>query len=189
MAVDIKPLTKDLSDDFFYFFDNAAFSDNPSWEGCFCFYYHFKGNESKWSRRKYDANRKAVKGLIAAGKMKGYLAYIENKPVGWCNVNDKKNYARLVSNKEIWQDRDEKVCSIVCFVIAPEHRGEGIAGKILDRICIDHSGSGYDYMEAYPAKEDMSDAGQYHGPLSMYIKAGFQIYMEFDDYSIVRRKL
>ena len=36
MNIEIKKLTADLLDDWLYFFDNTAFSDNDNWAGCYC---------------------------------------------------------------------------------------------------------------------------------------------------------
>jgi hypothetical protein len=30
---------KDLADDYFYFFDNVAFSDHEDWNWCYCAFY------------------------------------------------------------------------------------------------------------------------------------------------------
>jgi ribosomal protein S18 acetylase RimI-like enzyme len=127
--------------------------------------------------------------LIQKGKMRGYLAYLDGEPIGWCNANDKVNYPRLVSNKDLWDGKEEKICSIVCFIIAPEHRRKGIASQILDVICRDFSKRGYEYVEAYPRKGELTCAEHYHGPLSMYVNAGFTLYKSFGSYDIVRKKL
>ena len=48
MSVIIKSLGPELTDDFLYFFDNLAFSDNPEWAGCYCHFYHFKGKPTNF---------------------------------------------------------------------------------------------------------------------------------------------
>jgi len=84
---------------------------------------------------------------------------------------------------------DDKVCSIVCFLISPEHRRKGIAQKILEQICNDYSMKDYDYIEAYPGKGNLSCERHYKGPLSLYEKFDFKIEKEYDDYYVVRKKL
>jgi hypothetical protein len=39
MTVTINPLTAELLDDFVCFFDQVAFTDNPDWASCYCYYY------------------------------------------------------------------------------------------------------------------------------------------------------
>lgn len=189
MEITINPISKELTDDFLYFFDKVAFTDNKEWAGCYCYFYHFDRSDEKWERQTGESNRQCAVKLIQEGKMKGYLAYLDGKPIGWCNVNDKINYSRLMSNMELWDETEEKVCSIVCFIISPEYRRKGVASQILGTICDDYSKRGYQYIEAYPRKGELTSAQHYHGPLSMYIKAGFLLYKEFSQYDIVRKKL
>jgi ribosomal protein S18 acetylase RimI-like enzyme len=189
MKIIIKPLSNDLISDFFYFFDNIAFTDNPDWSDCFCYFYHFGGSNDEWMSRTAEENRQAAETMIQTGMMKGYLAYKKEKPIGWCNANDKKNFARLTKIKEVWGEKEERICSIVCFLISPENRKMGIASRMLEQIYKDYSASQYDYLEAYPRKGNLSSAEQYHGPASMYLKAGFTIYRELDEYDIMRKIL
>jgi ribosomal protein S18 acetylase RimI-like enzyme len=189
MKIVIKPLTKENLDDFLNFFDNIAFTNNQSWSGCYCFYHHFDGSNEEWEQRTAENNREAAVKLIQKGIMKGYLVFHEDKPVGWRNVNDKANFSGLVSNKETWDNFDKKICSIVCFIIAPEYRRKGLASQILNVICNDFSRNDYDYIEAYPRKGELTSAEQYHGPSAMYANAGFTLYKEFEDYNVVRKKL
>lgn len=189
MEVIIKPISEELIDDFLHFFDNIAFTDNKDWSGCYCYFYHFDGSDDEWERQIGEDNRQSAVKLIQEGKMRGYLAYLDGEPIGWCNVNDKINYSRLVSDKELWDEKEEKICSIVCFIIAPEYRRKGVASQILYTICNDYSKRGYKYVEAYPRKGELTSAEHYHGPLSMYLKNGFLLYKSFNRYDIVRKKL
>ena len=36
MELDIRPLTSEMLNDYLYFFDNVAFSDNPNSHKCHC---------------------------------------------------------------------------------------------------------------------------------------------------------
>ncbi len=48
---------------------------------------------------------------------------------------------------------------------------------------------GYKHVEAYPRKGELTSAQHYHGPLSMYMKAGFSLHKTFSNYDIVRKEL
>jgi ribosomal protein S18 acetylase RimI-like enzyme len=189
MDLSVKALSPEFLDDFFAFFDRVAFSDNPDWASCYCFYFHVAGDLEHWGKRTREENRSAAEEFIRTGKMNGYLAYVNGSPVGWCNANSKWRYAKLSADKELADLRDEKAGSIVCFVIAPGFRKRGIARRLLEAACEGFDKNGHDWVEAYPRKNSSSDAQHYHGPLSMYQKAGFEIYKEFPDYFIVRKRL
>jgi len=186
MIVSIKPLSANLLDDYLFFFDNMVFTENPDWSECYCYSFHFTGPSDKWKK---DQNRSSVISLIQENKMAGYLAYHESKPVGWCNANNRNNYQRLLKFYDLIDNPDDKVCSIVCFVIDPSLRRKGIANDILKKLIIDYSSLDYDYLEAYPGKGNLSCEKHYKGPLDLYEKHNFKIFKEYDDYYVVRKYL
>jgi len=192
MNIEIRKLSADLLDDWLYFFDNAAFSDNEEWSGCYCMFHHW--NAALQSEREWDCsesgaahNRKYAERYIKEGIMQGYLAYYDGKVAGWCNVNDKQAYDGIVVNLP-WEDseKSKKIKSIVCFCIDPDSRGKGIASRLLERLCSDAVDGGYEYVEAYPFNHDTNNA--YTGPISMYEKNGFKACSSVDDFIIVYRK-
>jgi hypothetical protein len=98
MDITIKPLTPNILDDYLFFFDNMIFKENPEWSKCYCFSYHFVGTKEQWNKKE---NRSSVIEFVHAGKMTGYLAYSDNKPVGWCNANNRLNYQRLLKYSSV----------------------------------------------------------------------------------------
>lgn len=186
LDIQIKVLSPELVDDFLFYFDNVAFSDNPDWAACYCHFYHFKGKTKEFSKRTAKDNRESSKKLILSGKMNGLLAYYENKPVGWCNVNSKENYSKIPFK----EDSQKKIASIICFIIAPSYRKHGLARKLLRYACSSSRDKGYDLVEVYPRKgKNLSDAHSYRGPASLYLSEGFSIYKEFKDYYVMRKNL
>jgi ribosomal protein S18 acetylase RimI-like enzyme len=186
LDIDIKALTPEFVDDFLFYFDNVAFSDNPDWASCYCHFYHFKGKINDFSRRTAEDNRESSKELILSGNMNGFIAYHDNEPVGWCNVNSKQKYAKIPFEEE----SPEKIVSLVCFIIAPSYRKRGIARKLLRYACSSSKDKGYDLFEVYPRKgKSLSDAHSYRGPISLYTSEGFSIYKEFKDYYVMRKLL
>ncbi|HCA30723.1 MAG: GNAT family N-acetyltransferase [Eubacteriales bacterium] len=134
MEIDIRPLSLELLDDYLHFFDNVAFADHPEWSQCYCLAFHF---EPAWDTE--DANHenpwreRAIK-FVREGRLQGYLVYADGAVVGWCNTNDKTNYAAL--KHEIYENSDnKKVKSVVCFLVASDMRGKGFATKMLERVC------------------------------------------------------
>jgi ribosomal protein S18 acetylase RimI-like enzyme len=186
METTIKPLAPDLLGDYLRFFDTMVFEENPGWSACYCFSFFFTGPNEQWNK---ENNRRSVTEFIKAGKMTGYLAYSDDVPVGWCNVNNRLNYPRLLKYYDLIDNPADKVCSVVCFLIKPEYRRQGIARKMLEQICADCSANDYDYIEAYPGKGKLSCERLYKGPLELYLDFGFSIEKEFDDYVVVRKKI
>jgi len=186
MDISIKPLSPDLLEDFLFFFDNIVFSENPDWSICYCYSFHFTGTKEQWNK---EENRSSAIKLISDNKMKGYLAYSNNKPIGWCNANNRLHYQRLIKYYDLVGNIDDKVCSIVCFLISPDNRRKGVARKLLKQICTDYTVKGYHYLEAYPGKGELSCEGHFKGHLSLYKEFGFKIEKEYDDYYVVRKKL
>lgn len=186
MDIEIKQLSADLLNDYLFFFDNIVFTENPHWSECYCYSFHFTGPDDQWNK---DENRSSVIRLIKENKMAGYLAFHDNKPVGWCNANDRLNYQRLLKYYDLIDNPDDKAGSIVCFVINPELRRKGIANKLLERVIKDYTSLGYDYLEAYPGKGELSCEKHYKGPLDLYEKHNFKITREYNDYYVVRKFL
>ncbi|MEJ2248848.1 MAG: GNAT family N-acetyltransferase [Candidatus Lokiarchaeota archaeon] len=187
MDIGIKALEPDLIDDFLYFFDEIGFVDNPDWSDCYCQYYHFDGPRREWSKRTKKQNKNASKALILSGKMKGFLAYSDKKPIGWCNANSKENYSYVLFKEEPIEGR--KIAAVVCFLIAPNYRQKGVARLLLKEACRFYKNNRYDYMEAYPIKNGKSDAHNYHGPYSLFLSEGFSVLKELEAFYVMRKKL
>ena len=68
--------------------------------------------------------------------------------------------------------------SIVCFVVARQQRGRGIAEALL-AAAVEHARShGATMLEAYPVDtggERIASANAFKGTLSMYERAGFEV--------------
>jgi ribosomal protein S18 acetylase RimI-like enzyme len=190
-TIEIKALSPELLDDYLAFFDQVACSDHEEWSWCYCSFYHTDddtaaelGEITREKLRDY-----AIR-LIREGRLQGYLAYRDHSVAGWCCAGDKTSFKLLRSRPELWDDDDERppgTLSVVCFTIAPELRGQGIASRLLDRACLDAAARGFTCIEAYPARDGGDCYRLYHGPEKMYEKAGFNLYKELPKDSVVRK--
>jgi GNAT superfamily N-acetyltransferase len=198
LDLEIRPLSPDYLDDFLYFFDAVGFTDNPGWASCFCRYYHFTGTREDWAAAAGKENRDAVAKLIRDGVMRGYLAYHDGKPAGWCNANSKEYFPLLKQFPDLGTPEEPLTTAIVCYVISPALRRRGVARALLARVIADCAlktagnaavGAGPRFIEAYPRKGGDSDAAHYHGHPAMYEDAGFTVYRELNDFFIVRREV
>lgn len=189
MNIRIEPLSPRHAGDYLAFFDEVAFSDNKEWSECYCQFFYYANGDQAWERITGKETREAAAAGIAEGRMHGCLAYLDDRVAGWCNADRKTSFARLMSDGQLQDEADDKTLAVVCFVIAPEHRREGLATLLLQRICEDARENGFAAVEAYPYLGDLSCAEHYHGPLAMYLKAGFKISKELGKFVIVRKDL
>lgn len=177
-TISIKPLTPELNKDYLDFFDNRAFTDDNPNGPCYCTSPNQDEEEIKQMVGEFrlfgvkDTVRKYVVKMLEENKISGYLAYDGEISIGWCNAADMESYVGFVP-----QFAREKICgktiSIVCFEIAPEYRGMGIASAFIDRICGDARAKGYVAVEGYANLLDVRNDFDYQGPIRLYQKAGF----------------
>lgn len=186
-SVRIESLSGGNSRDFLRFFDGDAFSDNPDWAFCYCQCYYENHAQIVWQAQTAERNRSMACQRISDGKMQGYLAYLGEEPVGWCNAAPRSLLHAF--DDEPTPDAD-KVGTIVCFLIAPRYRGKGIARALLDAACGGLAEQGLEIVEANPKPSPGTDAENYVGPLSLYLGSGFRVFREDEDGSVtVRRSL
>jgi GNAT superfamily N-acetyltransferase len=186
-AVAVHETTAENVDDLLHFFDYDAFAGNPAWAACYCICHHVVGSGEDWGKRSAAQNRAALIARIRSGATTGLLAYVDGKPAAWVNASPRETYP-----EHRGQDAhpDESVGAFVCFVVAPPYRRHGLAARLLDGACESFRRRGLPIAQAYPRKRLRGDdAGAYHGPLSLYLDAGFQQVGETDRYHIVEKAL
>ena len=74
-------------------------------------------------------------------------------------------------------------------MITQDMQRQGIATKLVERVCEDATAEGYDFVEAYVNKNFTETAYEYRGPLAMYLKCGFTVWASHEDKSVVRKAL
>lgn len=174
----IRPLTSELNADYLDFFDHRAFTDGNPNGPCYCtspnqeeeqikkMVGEFKTHGVKETLRRYAVE------MLDKNIIHGYLAYDGDQSIGWCNAADMQSYAGFVPAfaREI---ACGKTISIVCFEIAPEYRGMGIASAFIDRVCRDAKETGYTAVEGYAKPSAQRNDFDFQGPYRLYQKAGF----------------
>ncbi|MCM1536888.1 MAG: GNAT family N-acetyltransferase [bacterium] len=188
----IRQLEPGLCGDWLHFFDHIAFQDHEDWAFCYCLEGHLDRETNENWTDPGERREKAAE-LIRKGEMQGYLAYLDDKVIGWCNVNDRKNYRYLTemfqeSGYPTEETADRKCKAIFCFLIAPSYRGRGVAQKLLDRVCRDAARDGYAYVEGYPFADEEFEF-QYHGTSKMYERSGFTKAADLNYAKIMRKEV
>ncbi len=171
--LDIRPLTPARWPDLEAVFEAKGCSIA---RGCWCMFYRESGRPSvPAGQRLADARREQLKALAAEGPPPGLLAYAGSRPVGWVTVGPRSVFRKLQRSPVMKPVDDAPVWSIVCFVVPPAHRHQGVASALL-RGAVDHAARcGAGIVEAYPVDkaERGADAWLWHGAWSMYRKLGF----------------
>lgn len=185
--LEIHPLTPGRQADFLAFFEGEAFADNPKWASCYCQFLYVDHRVVKWPERTAQQNKAQACERIGCGRMQGWLAYRDGKPVGWCNAAPRPMLDAF--NDEPDPDA-ERLGLITCFVVAPAHRRSGVARALLDAACAGLAAQGLAIAEAAPRAEATSDAANHWGPLKMYLDAGFSVFRTDPEGQVrVRRSL
>ena len=159
--VTVRPISPDQHDAVMHYFDMVAYADNPNWSKCYC------------------AER-----LVEDFDL---VAYRLGRVVGWCHAAPKTELVNIEGEK------DPSVGAIVCFVVAPDQRRQGVATTLLESALEHLRKRGMRAAEAYPWLGEIDPSrwvqSMYVGPLSMYVKAGFAIEEQHEDFAVVRKAL
>lgn len=183
--VEIHRLDPSREADFLRFFDTEAFCDNPDWASCYCQCYYEDHSRVIWKERTAIQNRQRACERIAEREMRGCLAYAGQEVVGWCNAAP---WYLMHALDEEPVEEASKIGVIVCFLVALQWRGQGVAARLLEAACQSLKEEGVKYIEANPRPDAEGPAQNHFGPLRMYLAAGFAIDRTDSDGSVwVRR--
>src|SRR5690242_14800746 len=120
----------------------------------------FKASASEWRsvpppERAERLREQAACGDPDAGSTTGLVAYLDGEPVGWCAVEPRTAYPRLLRGRLPWTGRDEDktdpgVWAVTCFVTRVGFRRRGVS-RALARAAVDFARErGARAIEGYP---------------------------------------
>lgn len=181
--IEVHQVTPDRIDALLVFLDRDGFAGNPEWASCYCMFFHRDDPRTNGSNP-WRQNRADLDERIRRGATIGYLAYTYGKPAGWCNASPRSAYPIRRKGTE-----DDKVGLVACFVIAPPYRRHGVAGKLLEAAIEEFRARGMKRVQAHPRISTEDDAPNYHGPLSLYLEAGFEIIEQNEKSAVVVKEL
>jgi GNAT superfamily N-acetyltransferase len=199
MNMEIRKLAPDLVDDYVRFFDTTPHDDHIDDHKCYCVCWCSDDCSGDYEEKYLSSPEKRRDHAIQCVKgdnIQGYLAYCDDKAVGWCNANTKSDCLKCYSWRRFMgsipteeSSPDIKVKSIFCFAIAPEMKRKGIAKRFVERVCQDAVQDGFDFVEAYPNTEFIDEAADFMGPAEIYRKSGFTVYYETEQKLVMRKRL
>ncbi|MDR0862203.1 MAG: GNAT family N-acetyltransferase [Oscillospiraceae bacterium] len=195
MNLTIKPLTPELKADYFDFFENRAFTDDSPYR-CYCQMYQLSKGQEQTEYDKVDASdlgrvsRNIAEQQIDSGILRGYLAFVDGVSIGWCNANDKANFPiEPCVGESFHAPAEKREIAVVCFEIAPEYRGKGVATALLQQVVADAKADGYVAVEGFPVVRDERYEWDCAGPIRLYEKLGFVEVARHGDRLVMRKTL
>lgn len=183
--VDVVALAPDRVEDVLRFFDRDAFAGNPAWASCYCMAHHIPGGEEgeQWVDLSWEDNRTAIAERIRNGETQGVLAYDNGRLVGWCNASARCQYPDYARG----DGADESTGVVTCFVVAPSHRGHGLARRMLEHAV--EQFEGMDAVEAHPANDVTWPGAAYRGTVALYEQCGFTVAHQGKHTTVMRKEL
>ena len=165
------PLTADRWNDF-----EQLFGPRGAYAGCWCMYWRI-------TRKAFEAgqgedNRCAMKSIVDAGRPTGLLGYRDGMAVAWCAVAPRDEFPSLERSPVLKRLDEQPVWSIVCLFVHKDHRGQGVAGMMIEAVIEHVRDQGGHIVEAYPYVPKTAKAPpvtSYMGFPSLYEQHGFEL--------------
>jgi GNAT superfamily N-acetyltransferase len=171
LNLEIYPLDNTRWNDF-----ETLFGERGACGGCWCMSWRLR--RSDFERQKGNENKRAMRTLVEHNERVGILAYIDNKPIGWCAVAPREVYLRLENSRVLKRIDNEPVWSTTCFFIAKRHRRRGISLELLKGAINYCEANNVKIIEGYPVLpygDQVPDAFAWTGIPSSFEKAGFVV--------------
>ncbi|MFC6355959.1 GNAT family N-acetyltransferase [Luethyella okanaganae] len=150
---------------------------------CWCQF--FKMSNAGWDTAKSAECKAEFQAQVrASATSPGVIAYLDGEAVGWCAVEPRVNYSRLARTKIVTDGStepldDASVWAVTCFVVRVGYRRRGIAAALLLGAIEQARRHGARVLEGYPVdvaeRAKTSAAELYHGSLSLFLGAGFEV--------------
>ncbi|MCO6436485.1 MAG: GNAT family N-acetyltransferase [Phycisphaerae bacterium] len=162
--------------------------------GCWCMYWRLPRGGKLWDENKGEPNRRAFEKLVRGGGVYGCLAFVGEKPVGWCCVGPRRDFPRLERSRVLETDWSAGTWSVVCFYIAAGYRHRGVGSKLLRGAIAVAKAHGAREIEGYPVRPkhgsgaEIPAAFAWTGVEAMFESQGFTPLKGSSDSRAVYRK-
>lgn len=163
----------------------------PGGGGCWCMSY-------RDSRVSNDERPAYMQRECATEPGPGVLVYVDDEVAGWCSVAPRSTYRRLMNSRTIPFLDERDAWSIVCFVVRPGFRKQGLMHYLLDG-AVEHARThGAEVVEGCPAdvgRDKVDIISGYVGTTELFEEHGFERASETTAHSggrdrwIMRREL
>lgn len=148
---------------------------------CWCMAYRRSASEQPPlppGKTRAQMNREGLHALTQSKQPPGLIAYDKSskRPVGWVSLGPREDFRRLANSPIMAPVDDQPVWSIICFVVPPEFRGQGVARALLRGAMAYAKKRGVKLLEAYPVDKPGRQNGDnlWFGTLGLYEGEGFE---------------
>ena len=163
----------------------AIFGTRGDPPGCWCQW--FKVERAEWRAQPVEARAEALRAQTAcghpdAGRTSGLVAYLDGEPAGWCALEPRRAYPRLLRMRVPWSGRDEDradpgVWALTCFVTRTGYRRKGVSRALAAAAVGFARERGASAVEGYPVLAEpgrqVTSAELYVGVVDVFAAAGF----------------
>lgn len=167
MPIEFRELTPDLWPGLEDLFEDVA----PA-AACWCMFWRVGVD---YRRRDASDNRDAFRAIVEGGESPGVVAVDAGRVVGWCQVTPKEAIPEVDRHRSTRNDSPTGTWAISCFVVAKDHRRQGLTTKLIDAAVAMAQRHGATAVEAYPIDGSVSPSATSTGYLSTYEHAGFDV--------------
>jgi GNAT superfamily N-acetyltransferase len=142
---------------------------------CWCMFYRRSGDSGFDTLSRPDRNRAALRARAKDDPPPGLIGYHGDTPVGWISLGPREDFRRLAKSPLMKPVDQERVWSIVCFVVPSEYRRQGVAQSLLAGAIRYARRRKVKLLEAYPVDKRgaLADDSLWFGPMSLFQSAGF----------------
>lgn len=150
---------------------------------CWCQYFKLQGAD--WRAASTSQCHDALESQRAHDDPPpGVIAYLGDEPAGWCAVEPRSKLPRLARSRVVATGTaesdfdDPSVWAVSCFVVRVGHRRRGVGSALLAGAVAQAERLGARVVEGYPVDTERSDASSaelFHGTLSQFLAAGFEL--------------
>ena len=170
MSWETHPVTPDRFDDFADVINRTRRVNH-----CWCLSHRLQTAEIE---QLGDGDREqAMRRLCERDHPPGVVTYRDGEPVGWCNIGPRTEITRLARSRLIRPVDELPVWSIVCVIVRPGHRRQGLTAPLIEGAVAYAASHGAPAVEAYPVDPSgrMDVTMAFVGTKSMFEQAGFRV--------------